>query len=110
MNGVARSPGEGIAGEKISYCFGKVTEAKVGLRTNLSFGLHGRAHRVKPWRVTDEDALAPPAGHGHESLTATSARAECDQHKSDGKITFGAHRGWAGVLRGDAIVTVTTPA
>lgn len=104
---VARFPPQAIAGEKISYGFGKVVPSRKR-RWEISFNKNGHAYVVKRWVVREpEDVLKPPGDF--LELDALAAHADADEFKDEGKVPMGSHREWKGVLRGHAIMRVTAP-
>lgn len=108
---VATRPGEGIAGEKITYAFGKARDSHHGLRVSVSLGLEGTAFVVRRWRRVDLAAAPAQAAAepDFDSLTAWSADGCCDTHTTEGKVHRGSHRKRTGVLCGNASVVVVTP-
>lgn len=107
---VARFPGEAIAGEKITYGFGRVNIARAGDRYAVSLGDNGSAFVAKRWfRRTPEDTPPIPDPSVFDSLDARSADGLCDRAKEDGKKHKGAHRERTGTLSGSASVTVVAP-
>lgn len=109
MSGKALNPGDQIEGDKIVYSFGKVTEAKVGLRTEVTLGLNGKANVAKRWEKVPTGLK--PADTSFDELLAKSARGECDTHEpARQKVSLGKHRAFTGVLKGGAVLKVTTPA
>lgn len=104
---VARNAGESIAGDSLTYAFGKVTSATKGLREHPSLGLDGTAYVSRAWRRVEPGATPRPMPPGFDSLEAWSADGECDKHKPDTqKAHRGAHRKFTGVLKGDAKIVV----
>lgn len=106
---VARRVGEGIAGEKITYSFGRVTITPVGSGFRASLGNNGRAYITSIWRKRGADDKFTVAGDFDE-LDARSANGMCERRPTEhGQQQVGRHREITGILRGRATVTVTTP-
>lgn len=107
---VARNNGEQIAGQTITYSFGKVRDATVGLRVHVSFGLEGEAYVSRSWRRVDPGAQPSSGPADFHSLEAWTADGECDKHRPDAQKSHrGSHRKFTGVLQGDATLTVVAP-
>lgn len=104
---VARFPTEFIVGEKISYSFGLVIASRRARRYEVAFNKNGHAFVVHRWVVKDAAETIPT--QEHDQLQARSAHGESDAFKDQGKVPMGSHRERAGVLRGAAKITVTTP-
>lgn len=107
---VARFPGQAIAGDKITYGFGRVILDRDGDRYTVSLGDNGSAFVAKKWfRRTPQDVPPIPDPGAFDELQARSADGASDKAKEDGKKHKGAHRERTGVLTGNASVTVVAP-
>lgn len=103
-------PGESIAGQRITYSFGRVDTRRRGTRYSVSFKLNGHAVVVQRWDRASGTWVPPiPNPDRFDELYAKSASGSTDEHHETGRVHAGSHREFTGYLDGDAVMTVRVP-
>jgi hypothetical protein len=97
---------EYVEGDEIFFCFGVVPPPKQGKggRVTGILDRHGEAVVLRPLR-----RARIPQYREQDSIRCTKAVYECSDFTEKGKQTYGAHRGIAGYLCGNARATIRYP-
>lgn len=97
--------GDSIEGERIVFCFGDVPKPKQAKnRVKGSLRLHGQAWQMKPLKRARLPVLKEM-----DSILCKEARYLADSMEEKGKQSYGGHRGFVGVLEGNAECRITVP-